>query len=175
VKQFSTRRPVNVTIIPTMLRLTSFSLFSGLLFFAPNAAHAFATPTINTTQQPASATAGSSIADKAMVSGGSNPTGTVTFNLYNNPNGTGTPLFTDTETLSGGTATSAGYTTTGAGTVYWIATYNGDSNNSAVTSATASEPVVSIAPVPALSEWGLLLLAVSLGLLTARMLAPRRA
>ena len=53
------------------------------------------------------------------------PTGTVTFSLYDNPNGTGTPLFTDTETLSGGTATSAVFTTTAAGTDYWVATYNG--------------------------------------------------
>ena len=59
---------------------------------------------------------GSSIADKATVSGGDSPTGTVTFNLYQSPNGTGTPLFTDTEPLSGGTATSKGYTATAVGT-----------------------------------------------------------
>ncbi len=29
-------------------------------------------------------------------------------------------------------ATSAGYTATATGTDYWVATYNGDSNNSAV-------------------------------------------
>jgi uncharacterized repeat protein (TIGR01451 family) len=110
-----------------------------------------ASPTIGTTQQPASATVGSSIADKATVSGGFTgmgtvcpptcPSGTVTFNLYNNPNGTGTPLFTDTESLSGGTATSKGYKTTSSGTDYWVATYNGDSNNNSVTSGAASEPV----------------------------------
>jgi hypothetical protein len=104
-----------------------------------------ATPSINTTQQPASATVGSSVADKATVSGGSNPTGTVTFKLYNNPNGTGTPLFTDTEALVNGMATSAGYTATATGTDYWVATYNGDSNNNPVTSGTALEPV-SITP-----------------------------
>jgi hypothetical protein len=59
-----------------------------------------ATPTISTIQEPATATIGSSIEDKASVSGGDNPTGTVTFNLYNNPNGTGTPMFTDTEALA---------------------------------------------------------------------------
>ena len=99
------------------------------------------TPSITTSQQPATATVGSSIADQATVTGGDNPTGTVTFNLYNNPNGTGTPLFTDTENLVGGVATSAGYTTTATGTDYWVATYNGDSNNSTVTSGTADEPV----------------------------------
>ena len=101
-----------------------------------------ATPTIATAQQPATATVGSSIGDEATVTGGDNPTGTVTFDLYNNPNGTGTPLFTDTEPLSGGAATSAGYTATATGTVYWVATYSGDSNNSMVTSGPALEPVV---------------------------------
>ena len=100
-----------------------------------------ATPSISTSQQPATATSGSQIADQATVSGGYNPTGTVTFNLYNNPNGTGTPLFTDTEPLADGVATSNGYTATSTGTDYWAATYNGDANNSSATSAASSEPV----------------------------------
>ncbi len=110
------------------------------------------TPAIDTAQQPASATVGSSIADKATVSGGMNPTGTVTFKLYNNSSASGTPLFTDIETLSGGIATSSGYTATAAGTDYWVATYNGDSNNSSVTSGTALEPVtISPPPTPGIS------------------------
>jgi CSLREA domain-containing protein len=60
-----------------------------------------ATPTITTTAQPASAVVGGSIADTATVSGGDNPTGTVTFNLYNNDTATGPALFADTENLSG--------------------------------------------------------------------------
>jgi hypothetical protein len=102
------------------------------------------TPTISTTQQPASATVGGSIADKATVSGGDSPTGTVTFNLYDNPSGTGTPLFTDAnEPLNAqGQATSTGYTVTAAGTDYWVATYNGDTNNSKVASGNGDEPVV---------------------------------
>jgi hypothetical protein len=98
-------------------------------------------PSINTTQLPTSAIVGSLIADKATVVGGNNPTGTVTFKLYNNPNGTGTPLITDTEPLTGGVAISTGYTATAVGTDYWVATYNGDSNNASVTSGTADEPV----------------------------------
>lgn len=100
-----------------------------------------ASPSIGTSQQPGSATVGSSIADKATVSGGDSPTGTVTFRLYSNSTGSGTPLFTDTETLVGGSATSAGYTATATATDYWVATYNGDTNNSSVTSGTAAEPV----------------------------------
>ncbi len=97
---------------------------------------------ISTTQQPATTTVGNTIADTATVTGGINPTGTVTFALYNNATASGTPLFTDTETLSGGTATSASYTTVSTGTVYWVATYNGDDNNDAITSTAGAEPVV---------------------------------
>ena len=98
-------------------------------------------PSINTSQQPASAVVGSSIADKATVTG-YNPTGTVTFDLYNNGSASGIPLFTDTESLVSGVATSAGYTATATGTDYWVATYNGDSNNKAVTSVVTAEPVM---------------------------------
>ena len=102
-----------------------------------------ATPTVTTSQQPASATVGTLIADRSTVSGGDNPTGTVTFNLYNNANGSGIPLFTDTEALVGGTATSSSYIATTTGIDYWVATYNGDSNNNSVSSAANVEPVTS--------------------------------
>jgi hypothetical protein len=108
------------------------------------------TPAITTSQQPASATIGGSIADQATVSGGKTPTGTVTFKLYNNSTATGTPLFTDTETLSGGVATSTGYTTAGTGTDYWVATYNGDHKNNSVASSTSGEPVT-IKPAPTIT------------------------
>ena len=122
-------------------------------------------PTLNTSQQPASATVGTVFADQATVGGGDNPTGTVTFNLYSNPSGTGTPLFTDTETLVSGTATSKGFTVTASGTDYWVVTYNGDSSNTAITSGTASEPVtVSVAsptlttsPLPASAPVGMVI------------------
>jgi hypothetical protein len=84
---------------------------------------------------------GQSSYDVATVTGGDNPTGTVTFNLYDNATASGTPLFTDTEPLSGGTATSASYTTTALGTDYWVATYNGDSNNDSISSGVADEPL----------------------------------
>jgi hypothetical protein len=106
---------------------------------------------INTSQQPASASVGSSIADKATVTGNS-PTGSVTFKLYNNPNGTGTPLYTSPAvTLAGGVATSPGYTATATGTVYWVASYGGDSNNAPVTSGTAAEPVTITGSTPTLT------------------------
>ena len=110
-----------------------------------------ASPSISTSQQQVTATVDTSISDTATVSGGFNPTGTVTFNLYDDPNGTGTALFTDTETLASGTATSAGYTTQAPGTDYWVATYNGDSNNTSVSSGDAAEPVMVTAATPSIT------------------------
>ena len=109
-----------------------------------------ASPAVATAQQPASAPVGSSVADQATVTGGDNPTGTVTFNLYASCSAS-KPLFTDTEPLVGGTATSAGFTTLGTGTDYWTATYNGDVNNNAVTSGCADEPVTITPASPAIA------------------------
>jgi hypothetical protein len=101
-----------------------------------------ATPSISTAQQPTSAMVGTPISDEAFVSGGFNVTGSVTFNLYNNPNGTGPALFTDTEPLIGGEATSASFTPMATGTDYWVATYNGNGTNNSVTSGLADEGVL---------------------------------
>ncbi len=111
------------------------------------------TPTITTQQTPLTGPVGTSTNDTAIVTG-YYPTGTVTFNLYDNPNGTGTSLFTDTEPLVitpeeplVGVATSTDFTITAPGTYYWVATYNGDNlNNNPVTSTTDGEPVVVATP-----------------------------
>jgi len=64
----------------------------------------------------------------AVSPGAGTPTGTVTFKLYDNANGTGTPLTVDAnEPLVNGVATSKGYTATATGTDYWVAVYSGDS------------------------------------------------
>ena len=99
---------------------------------------------------------GTSISDTATVSGGAGPTGNVTFNLYppGNTTCTGTPAFTSTNGLSGGTPPSAAsgtFATTAAGTYHWTATYNGDTNNAAVTSACAAEPVVVTQAAPSIA------------------------
>ena len=108
-----------------------------------------ANPTVNSSQQPASATVGSSIADRATATGGYNPTGTATFKLYNNPTATGTPLFTSANVaLSGGTAVSTGYTPTAVATVYWVVTYNGDTNNSHSPAALPQSRSSSRLPLP---------------------------
>ena len=76
----------------------------------------------------------------------------MTFNLYSSATtqNSSTLLFTNNQTvsISGSTAmaTSAGYTAIASGTDYWVATYNGDSNNAKVASGATAEPVTVGAP-----------------------------
>ena len=94
-------------------------------------------PTIATTAS-GTVIVGADVSDTATVSGGLNPTGTVTFNLYgpNDATCANDPIFTSANRpLSGGSATSAAFTTSQVGTYRWIATYNGDANNNAVSGA----------------------------------------
>ncbi|MCW3036946.1 MAG: hypothetical protein JWM17_2258 [Actinobacteria bacterium] len=100
-------------------------------------------PTIATTPS-GSVPAGGTVSDSATVSGGASPSGIVTFKLYapGNTTCTGTPFATKTGTLSGGTASSGPVTVGAAGTYNWVATYNGDANNSPVSSPCGSETVV---------------------------------
>jgi hypothetical protein len=97
-----------------------------------------ATPTLATLAS-GSTTVGGTIDDTATVSGGISPTGTLAFTLYGPGDTTcTTPIGTSSNVaLSGGTATSVNFTTTGFGTYRFIATYSGDANNNAVTSSCA--------------------------------------
>ncbi len=90
-----------------------------------------ANTSIATTASPAMATVGSQIRDAASVSFGSNPTGTVTFQLFSDPPTCAVQVFTSTNTLDPVTRTvmSDPYTVTAPGTYQWVATYNGDANN----------------------------------------------
>jgi hypothetical protein len=92
-----------------------------------------AIPTLTTTPS-ASVTVGGKVFDSVVTHAGDHPTGTVTFKLYGpgDPNCTGSSA-KDTETLHAGTATSAKFTVTEAGTYDFEVTYNGDSNNRSVT------------------------------------------
>jgi Ice-binding-like len=99
-------------------------------------------PTIATTPS-GSVPAGGSVSDSASLSGGAAPTGSVTFKLFAPGDTTcTTPIATKTGTLSGNTASSGNVPVGAAGTYYWVATYNGDANNSPVTSPCGSEKVV---------------------------------
>ncbi|MBI1741719.1 Ig-like domain repeat protein, partial [Candidatus Acetothermia bacterium] len=93
------------------------------------------------------ATVGTSVHDKATVSGsGPVPTGTVTFSLFNNTTCTGSPVSTQTVTLSGGMAESNPTVTALPGLCYQV-TYSGDANYSPSTSAI--EPLVVNCATPA--------------------------
>ncbi|HEY3837208.1 MAG TPA: sialidase family protein, partial [Bryobacteraceae bacterium] len=102
-----------------------------------------ATPTIATSPSAAT-TLGHSISDMATVSGGFNPSGTVTFDFYgyNDTTCGSSPVFTSTNPLSGGHATSSSYTPTLAGPYHITARYNGDSSNNPVSTNCADESVM---------------------------------
>ncbi|MEA2369700.1 MAG: hypothetical protein QOH12_94, partial [Solirubrobacteraceae bacterium] len=96
-----------------------------------------AAPTITTTAS-ASVPAGGTISDSAVLVGGAAPTGTITFTVFgpNNATCTGTPLGTSMVTVTGaGTYASGPFTSAGAGTYNFVASYSGDANNAAVISA----------------------------------------
>ena len=110
-----------------------------------------ATPTIVTTQEPASGTIGDTFKDKAAISGLVTPSGdgSLTFNLYSQQDCKGAPL--DTETVSainanGNYETPNGVTLDNAGTYYWVASFSGDDFNNPSSSGCNDEPVVVNAP-----------------------------
>jgi hypothetical protein len=98
-----------------------------------------ASPTLTTTPTTVTlaATASPILTDTADLEGGSNPTGTITFELFHI--GDATPVDTETVPVSGNAnyTTPTGFTlpTTGTvtGTYQWDATYSGDSNNTNTT------------------------------------------
>ncbi|HWY86722.1 MAG TPA: SdrD B-like domain-containing protein [Gemmataceae bacterium] len=96
---------------------------------------------------------GMNLTDSATLSGGFNPTGTITFYLFapgvtplaDNSNN----VYSDTVTVTGdGTYTTSmgtnpgGYPPTIPGTYQWVAVYGGDPNNIGITSPFGSEPEV---------------------------------
>jgi hypothetical protein len=110
-----------------------------------------ATPSISTTQQPPSGTLGATFKDAATIAGlfGAKPGGSVSWKLYANSKceGAGVSDGPVAVTANGAYLTPSGAVPTAAGTYYWVATYSGDANNNAVSSACAAEPVVVNPPV----------------------------
>ncbi len=105
-----------------------------------------ASPSVST-QQSAGGDVGVTLNDTASVTGGSNPTGSVTFRLYppSDASCTGAASYTDTD-VSAPYATSPGFVSNAAGVWHWTAVYNGDVNNNPATSTCASEPVTVTSP-----------------------------
>jgi hypothetical protein len=85
-------------------------------------------PTLVTTASAGAV--GSSVSDTATLSNGFNPTGTITFNLFNNQTCTGAPIFTSTKPVTGnGNVLSDTFILPAPGTYHFVATYSGDANN----------------------------------------------
>ena len=100
-----------------------------------------ASPTISTTAGGTVVVgSGSKLTDSATVSGGYNPTGTITFTLYA-PNGT-TVVDTETVTVNGNGRyiDAERISADGGGTYQWVASYSGDTNNNPVSTTKGSEP-----------------------------------
>ena len=107
-----------------------------------------ANPTIATTAKPTTGTVGTAAltGDSANLSGGYNPSGSVTFTLYSDGScNTTVAGMSGSSTISSGTASwSTNWTPTAPGTYYWRASYPGDTNNAGFTTTcgAADEQIV---------------------------------
>jgi uncharacterized repeat protein (TIGR01451 family) len=108
-----------------------------------------ATPSIVT--HATSNTAGAPIHDVAVLTGGDNPTGTISWNVYPAGSCTGAPLHTSSEAVNGDNTYTSPDWSPGPGSYEWVATYSGDANNSSIASS-CSDPneqsTVQAAPAP---------------------------
>jgi PKD repeat protein len=103
------------------------------------------TITVNKAQPTAGTTQDVIPNDNFTLTGGLNPTGTITFNLYPPSDTTcsSTPALTQTVSVTTGNGTystsNTAFHSTTAGTWRWASTYSGDANNQAVSSACGTE------------------------------------
>lgn len=105
-----------------------------------------ASPSVSTTQLPASGAIGATFKDTATLSNAVDldGTGSIMFALFGEPDCGGAML--DSETVSsisanGDYTTPKGFKIATAGTYYWVATFTGDANNNMFTSGCNDEPV----------------------------------
>jgi Domain of unknown function DUF11/PKD domain len=107
-----------------------------------------ATPTLGVSTT-GSVGLGGALAATATVSGGDQPSGSVSFQLFapGDTACTGAPVFTATVPLSSaGAAASGAFTPLAAGTYAWRAAYSGDADNSAVAGPCGSSSTVDAPP-----------------------------
>jgi hypothetical protein len=123
----------------------------GLVLAATPAAGAnlsLATPQIMITAST-STMVGLQVFANVNLSGGANPTGTITFRLFgpSDPNCT-SAIFVSTVAVAGTSVNSDHFTTSQAGTYRWQATYNGDANNNATPATACSNPSAAVVVSP---------------------------
>jgi uncharacterized repeat protein (TIGR01451 family) len=101
-----------------------------------------ASPSISTSAEETVA-AGGSVSDTAHLSGGYNPTGTITFNLYgpNDDTCAGAAVYTTSLPVDNGNGDygPVSFAPSAAGTYRWVASYSGDANNNGATGACNDE------------------------------------
>src|SRR5262249_52702467 len=111
-----------------------------------------ASPAINTTPgSTVTVGTGDRLTDSATLSGGFNPTGTITFTLFAPNSNTGVDTETVTVNGNGTYTTPNGFLPTGTGTYEWVASYSGDANNNPVASPKGDEPEIVIPTGPAIT------------------------
>ncbi len=105
-----------------------------------------------TTRASGPVNVGQNIFDTATLSGGMNPTGTITFQLFGpgNADCSGVPIATSNRTVNGaGIYVSDSFTPILPGTYQWVAIYSGDANN-ARSETPCNDPLeqVTVSPAP---------------------------
>jgi hypothetical protein len=101
-----------------------------------------------------SVTLGEGLHDTANLSGGSNPTGTITFKLYGQDDTDCTAPVGEAVSVTvnaNGSYTSPAITPTTTGTYHWVASYSGDSDNAPAGPTPCNDPneSASVQPKPA--------------------------
>jgi hypothetical protein len=139
----------------TLVASTTYSVptqgvFNAVVTSPPYTLAGCATSTTIVTTASSAVLAGGQIFDAAALSGGTSPTGTITFNLFGPGDTTcSKSLSTSTATVNGNASyASAPFTATTPGTYQWTASYSGDTNNSPAAEACgqAAEQVIVVAP-----------------------------
>jgi hypothetical protein len=118
-------------------------------------AKSIASPALVTTPSAGGTVGVATLNDKAALSGGSSPGGSITFNLYapSQTCGSGAPAYSQTVAVSG----NGSYSTTNkvsanmAGTWSWTAVYSGDAGNKGTSSACGKETVEVTKAAPSFS------------------------
>jgi hypothetical protein len=113
-------------------------------------------PTLTTTPQPSQASLGWYLSDRATLSGGTNPTGTLTFRFYGpGDEACSNAVFTWQSSVYGnGDYWSGSYLADRSGTWRWTVAYSGDGQNQAVSSGCSEEPVTVTKATPTVYLFG---------------------
>ncbi|HEX2180460.1 MAG TPA: hypothetical protein VHL54_13260 [Actinomycetota bacterium] len=111
---------------------------------------------LTTQVAPATASVGQPIVDTATLSGGADPTGTITFNAYGPDDAgcTGTPVYTASVPVNGNGAYAATppFVPAAPGTYRFIASYSGDAGNAPIAGeCNAAGETATVLPLPTIT------------------------